>query len=82
MQDDRLLLLLRRLPGRWVFKMGAFSSEFLKIRSCFSLMRKFLSIFIMVFSFDTLLRRKYFDTLLRRKHFDTLLRRRCLCLLE
>ena len=39
--------------------------EFLKIRCCFSLMRKCSSIFIMVFSFDTLLRRKYFDTLLR-----------------
>ena len=56
-----------------------FFLEFLKIRCCFSLMRKFLSIFIMVFSFDTLLRRKYFDTLLRRKYSDADLHRKCTC---
>ena len=51
-------------------QMRRVSFEFLKIRSCFSLMRTFLLIFIMVFSFDTLLRRKYFDTLLRLKYLN------------
>ena len=34
-----------------------FKLEFLKIRSCFSLVRKFFTVFVEPISFDTLLRR-------------------------
>ena len=62
-----------------VTQMRRVSFEFLKIRYCFSLMRFFLSIFIMVFSFDTLLRLKYFDTLLRLKYVNPNLHKKSLC---
>ena len=49
-----------RLP--WV---PVFSLQFLKIKSCFCVVRKFFTVFVEPISFDTLLRRKLFDTLLR-----------------
>ena len=48
------------------------------IRSCFYHAKMFI-FFMMFFSFDTLLRRKYFDTLLRIKYSDADLHRKCTC---
>ena len=60
---------------------GEFRSSFWKLDVVFVSCEFFLSIFIMLFSFDTLLRRKYFDTLLRRNYFYTNLHKEITCFL-